>query len=326
MADCVVVGDQAHIVRAMQIASAASGLAPLPISVLPDLSAWSAHKPTMGLPLLQTPQIEALSLPTAPLVAWGQTSAQAGQLAAQAVQTAAMEVLQGRARALVTAPLNKASLHLAGYPYPGHTEMLQALSAAYLGISIEELPVRMMLANQQLSVVLDSIHVPLRAAVAQLNGAHLLQTLQITHTSWLRHYGFAPRIAVAGLNPHAGESGLLGDEEINIITPALELASQRGLQVSGPHPPDTVFMSARNTQPKLRSPFADVVVALYHDQGLIPVKYLGVDDGINITLGLPFVRTSPDHGTAFELAGKGKARAESLLGAINQARELSKRT
>jgi 4-hydroxythreonine-4-phosphate dehydrogenase len=178
-----------------------------------------------------------------------------------------------------------------------------------------------MLANHELKTVLVSIHVSLRQAIEAVTFDNVLQTLRITHDS-LRRMGIQqPRIGVAGLNPHAGEGGLFGDEEIHTIIPALEAARAQGLDVSGPWPPDTVFMRARHA-PGHPGEF-DVVVAMYHDQGLIPVKYLGVADGVNVTLGLPFVRTSPDHGTAFDLAGQGRADPSSLREAMQVALQLS---
>jgi 4-hydroxythreonine-4-phosphate dehydrogenase len=239
---------------------------------------------------------------------------------------AAQAALRGEVAAMVTAPLNKEALALAGAPhssYPGHTEMLQALAAAHCKKPLAEMPVRMMLANDELRVVLVSIHVSLRAALEAVTFDNVLQTLRITHDSLEAILGRAPRIGVAGLNPHAGEGGLFGREELDIIAPAIVAARAQGMQVSGPFAPDTVFMRARAKVG--RSAEFDVVLAMYHDQGLIPVKYLGVDKGVNVTLGLPLVRTSPDHGTAFDIAGTGQADASSLIEAIRMARHLSQR-
>jgi 4-hydroxythreonine-4-phosphate dehydrogenase len=183
--------------------------------------------------------------------------------------------------------------------------MLQALSAAP---GAAPPPVRMMLANDELRVVLVTIHLSLRRAIEAVTYDAVLETLRIAHAS-----GAGRRIAVAGLNPHAGEDGLFGDEERTIIGPAVEAAHSEGIQAQGPFAPDTVFMRAR------RGEF-DLVVAMTHDHGLIPVKYLGVEHGVNITLGLPFVRTSPDHGTAFDIAGSGAADASSMVAAIRWAR------
>jgi 4-hydroxythreonine-4-phosphate dehydrogenase len=224
---------------------------------------------------------------------------------------------------LVTAPLHKEALHAAGAPYdqyPGHTELLQAEAARHVGVSVAQMPVRMMLANDELRTVLVSIHVSLREALEAITVERVLQTLRITDASLGVILGRKPRIAVAGVNPHAGEGGLFGREEIEVLQPCLAIARQEGLDVHGPYAPDTVFMRARQ-RPDGRREF-DVVIAMYHDQGLIPVKYLGVEQGVNVTLGLPLVRTSPDHGTAMDLAGKGLADATSMVQAIRMARQM----
>ena len=216
--------------------------------------------------------------------------------------------------------MHKEALAAAGVNFPGHTELLQAQAAAWLGKSVADVPVRMMLANDELRTVLVSIHVSLRDALDAVTFDNVLQTLRITHGALARSLGHAPRIGVAGLNPHAGEGGLFGREEIEVIVPAVEAARAEGIAASGPFAPDTVFMRARAAQGKPGE--FDVVVAMYHDQGLIPVKYLGVEKGVNVTLGLPLVRTSPDHGTAFDIAGTGRADASSLVEAIRAARRL----
>ncbi|MEI6600452.1 MAG: 4-hydroxythreonine-4-phosphate dehydrogenase PdxA [Comamonadaceae bacterium] len=311
---CFVVGDAATLRRASQLVSA--GAIPLPLAVLQDASEVFGLPPGC-LPLLQ---IGALKAPPA----FGRLDAAAGLLAAECVVWAAQAALRGDIAALVTAPLNKEALALAGAPYsgfPGHTELLQAQAAAHQGKTLAQMPVRMMLANDELRVVLVSIHVSLRDALDAVTTANVLQTLLITHESLSAILGRAPRIAVAGVNPHAGEGGLFGREELEIIAPAISQAREQGLQVSGPYAPDTVFMSARSHGGQL-SEF-DVVIAMYHDQGLIPVKYLGLEQGVNVTLGLPLVRTSPDHGTAFDIAGTAQADPSSLLAAIRMARQLS---
>ena len=254
-------------------------------------------------------------------VAPGQITAAGGRSAADAVIWAARAALRGEVAAVVTAPVHKQALAAAGVTYPGHTELLQAEAAAHLGRTLADLPVRMMLASDELRTVLVSIHVSLRDAIEAVTHKQVLQTLQITHDSLSRVLGRAPRIAVAGLNPHAGEGGLMGREELDVIAPAVLAAQAQGLLASGPYPPDTVFMRARHT-PQHPGEF-DAVVAMYHDQGLIPVKYLGVEQGVNVTLGLPLVRTSPDHGTAFDLAGTGRADPTSLIQAVRWARTLS---
>jgi 4-hydroxythreonine-4-phosphate dehydrogenase len=310
---CFVVGDVATIRRAVQLTRA--GQIPMPV-VLLETPLEAMSTPPRCLPVLQ------VGAPATP-ASLGGLSASAGRLAAECVVWAAQAALRGDVAAIVTAPLNKEALALAGAPhssYPGHTEMLQALAAAHAGKPLADVPVRMMLANDELRVVLVSIHVSLREAIEAVTFDNVLQTLRITHASLGAILGRAPRIGVAGLNPHAGEGGLFGREEIDIIAPALAKAREQGLQVSGPFAPDTVFMRARAKDGK--SGDFDVVVAMYHDQGLIPVKYLGVDMGVNVTLGLPLVRTSPDHGTAFDIAGTGLADASSLIEAIRMARRL----
>ena len=226
-------------------------------------------------------------------------------MAADAVVWAAQAALRGEIAALVTAPLHKEALAAAGVPFPGHTELLQAEAAMHAGVAAQQMPVRMMLANDELRTVLVSIHVSLRARRWRPSPRTALETCASPTARWRARSG-RPRIAVAGLNPHAGEGGLFGREELDVIVPAMQAAEREGLDLHGPFAPDTVFMRAR------RGEF-DVVVAMYHDQGLIPVKYLGVEKGVNVTLGLPLVRTSPDHGTAFDIAGTGRADASSLL-------------
>lgn len=248
----------------------------------------------------------------------GQVDRRAGIAAAACIRAAVRQAQCGLAAGIVTAPLHKEALALAGESYPGHTELLQAEGAPP---GQPPAPVRMMLMNDQLKTVLVTIHVGLRQAIDQVSFEAVLETIQITHRS-ARLWGLThPRIAVAGLNPHAGEGGLFGDEEIRIIAPAIEAARQQGIDAQGPFAPDTVFMRARHAPPAHPGEF-DVVIAMYHDQGLIPVKYMGLDHGVNVTLGLPFVRTSPDHGTAFDLAGTGRAEPASLIEATRVAQIL----
>ena len=246
----------------------------------------------------------------------------AGKFSAQCVVDATRMALRGEVAAIVTAPIHKEAWGAAGIAFPGHTELLQHEAAAFAGVSASDMPVRMMLANDELRTVLVSIHVSLREAIERVTQANVLQTIQIAHTALSQSLGRAPRIAVAGLNPHAGEGGLFGSEEREHILPAIQTAVTLGIDAKGPYPPDTIFMQTRG--------FAqfDAVIAMYHDQGLIPVKYLGVEKGVNVTLGLhngkgqALVRTSPDHGTAFDIAGQGVADASSLIEAVRQARAL----
>ena len=315
-AACFVVGDVATLRRASMVV-AGRGV-PLPVAVL-DQAQEALRCPPQCVPVLP---IEAIS--ASEPVPFGKLSARAGQMAGDCVVWAANAALRGEVAALVTAPLNKAALSMAGgwlAGFPGHTEVLQALAAAHAHTTTSQLPVRMMLANDELRVVLVSIHVSLRDALAAVSFDNVLQSLLITHRSLQAVLGRAPKIGVAGLNPHAGEGGLFGREELDVILPAVMAARRQGVLASDPLAPDTVFMRARGKAGQAGE--FDVVLAMYHDQGLIPVKYLGVEKGVNVTLGLPLVRTSPDHGTAFDIAGKGVADASSLVEAVRMAKQLS---
>jgi 4-hydroxythreonine-4-phosphate dehydrogenase len=316
LAGCVVVGDVGTLRRAAALTSAPPSRLPLTVTSIDALDCASNIPPNC-IAVLQKCQLPE-PLP------YGLVSGAAGQAAADCIVWAARAVLAGRALAMVTAPIHKEALAAAGgwaAGFPGHTEMLQAEAAAFMGKQVSQMPVRMMLANHELKTVLVSIHMSLRKAIEAVTFDTVLQTLRITNLAMRASLGRRPRIGVAGLNPHAGEAGLFGSEEQAIIAPAIAAAVAEGLNVSGPFAPDTVFMRAREAAGK-RGEF-DVVVAMYHDQGLIPVKYLGVEQGVNVTLGLPLVRTSPDHGTAFDIAGSGRADASSLLAALRMARQLA---
>ncbi len=297
LADALVVGDPAVLRRAGS-----------PMTAVVDTPADLADVPPGCLPLWVPAGLpEGLAL-----LPQGQVDARNGAAAARCIEAAVRLVQAGQGAGIVTAPVHKEALAAASVPYPGHTEMLQALAAAPGGPLP---PVRMMLANDELRVVLVTIHQSLRRAIDEVTFDAVLQTLRIAQRAAAAWSDTPPRIAVAGLNPHAGEGGLFGDEEIRIIGPAVRAAVAEGLNASGPYAPDTVFMRAR------RGEF-DLVVAMTHDHGLIPVKYLGVEQGVNVTLGLPFVRTSPDHGTAFDIAGRGLADPASLVAALRMARRL----
>jgi 4-hydroxythreonine-4-phosphate dehydrogenase len=307
-AGCFVVGD----IEVMRRAAACAGVLAHVIAIAAPEVVWSA--PPGCIPVLQVEGLpEGLSA-----LPWGRVDARAGAAAARCIEQAAGLALDGKVQAVVTAPIHKAVFAAAGVHFPGHTEMLQAL-AAQPGQPLP--PVRMMLANDELRVVLVTIHQSLRSALDAVTFDAVLDTVRIAHAAALRWGLTRPRIAVAGLNPHAGEGGLFGDEELLIIGPAVDAARAEGMSVSGPYAPDTVFMRARHD---MRHPGEfDIVVAMTHDQGLIPVKYLGVERGVNVTLGLPFVRTSPDHGTAFDKAGSGLADPSSIAAALNMARRLT---
>ncbi|RPH44535.1 MAG: 4-hydroxythreonine-4-phosphate dehydrogenase PdxA [Burkholderiales bacterium] len=281
----------------------------LPIDVVtvdgPEAAAGGASAAAAGR--IRVPVIACSALP-ADLPA-GRVDARAGAAAHAAIVRASHDAIAGRVRAVVTAPIHKEAIAAAGIRHPGHTEILAELA----GVP----DVRMMLANDELRTILVTIHVPLREAIAAITREAVRDTIAIADAG-LRRLGIArPRIAVAGLNPHAGEGGLMGREEIDTIAPAIADARAAGIDASGPWPGDTVFMRARHFRD------FDVVVAMYHDQGLIPVKYLGIDTGVNVTVGLPFVRTSVDHGTAFDIAGQGVADHRSLLAAVDLALRLA---
>lgn len=306
-----VVGDVAVLRRACALAAGAQRV-PLPVIEI-GCAADALKLPQGCVPVLPVAGLpEGLSqLP------YGRVDSRAGAAAAACIRAAIGLARRGDVAAILTAPIHKEALAAAGEPYPGHTELLQAEAAAGGRAG----PVRMMLANDELKTVLVSIHVSLRRAIEAVTVEAVLETLRIAHAGAASWGQPRPRIAVAGLNPHAGEGGLFGDEERRFIAPAIEAACREGIDARGPFAPDTVFMRARNT-PGHPGEF-DLVVAMYHDQGLIPVKYLGVERGVNVTLGLPFVRTSPDHGTAFDLAGTGRADPASLIAAGEMARRLS---
>lgn len=237
----------------------------------------------------------------------GRVSPVSGRAAFDAIATAIRLAREGQIGGIVTAPIHKEALSAAGLHYPGHTEIL----ADHGGVP----KVAMMLANEEIRTVLVTIHCSLAEAIRRGDFPAQMDAIRLAHLG-AQALGIArPRVAVAGLNPHAGEGGLFGDEETRIIRPAIEAAQAEGIDASGPWPGDTVFMQARKGR-------FDVVVAQYHDQGLIPVKYMGLDHGVNITLGLPFVRTSPDHGTAFDIAGSGIADPTSLETAFDYALRL----
>jgi 4-hydroxythreonine-4-phosphate dehydrogenase len=227
------------------------------------------------------------------------------------IALAARLATDGDVDAIVTNPISKSTLYRSGFVYPGHTEFLAALTQT-------DLPV-MMLAAPALRVVPVTIHVSLRAALDLLTTELIIATARVTHTALRRDFGIAaPRLAIAGLNPHAGEDGALGHEEQAIICPAIDALLQEGIPASGPWPPDTMFTPAARAR-------YDVALCMYHDQALIPLKTLDRDNGVNVTLGLPIVRTSPDHGTAFDIAGTGQADPRSLRAAMRLAAELGAR-
>lgn len=238
----------------------------------------------------------------------GQVSRKAGKAAVEFLLEAIKLALNQEIHAIVTAPLNKEAINLAGYHYQGHTEILATKT--------QTSKYAMMLAAGTLKVIHVTTHVALREACDLITKTKVLDTILLAHRA-LQALGFQqPHIAVAGLNPHAGESGLFGREEIDHIRPAVNEAQEEGVKVEGPLPPDTVFLKAMQGH-------YDIVVAMYHDQGHIPLKLVGFERGVNVTLGLPIIRTSVDHGTAFDIAGQGKAKPDSMIEAIMIATEFA---
>ncbi len=287
-----VIGDPAHL--------AGYGVKPVPIARPHD----AAHAAMEGLPVLPHP----FPAPAVPGLPAPENAAAIIEVIARGVDL----VARGEASALTTAPIHKKALKDgAGFRYPGHTEYLAHLAGADRVV--------MMLACPELRVVPTTIHVPLSEVPGALTPQLLTDTIRITHTSLRRDFGIDnPRIAVAGLNPHAGEGGAIGRDEIEVIIPVLTALKAEGMAITGPHSGDTMFHAAARAG-------YDAAVAMYHDQALIPIKTIDFSGGVNVTLGLPFIRTSPDHGTAFDIAGQGRADPTSLIAALEMARDMARR-
>jgi len=244
----------------------------------------------------------------------GQPDETSAAVSLASIRRAVRDVADGRASAVVTNPIAKHVLYRAGFRDPGHTEYLARLAQDMLGVTAT--PV-MMLWCKDLAVVPVTIHVPLRAVPTLLTADLIVETGTIVARDLAQRFGIAtPRLAIAGLNPHAGEDGLLGDEEIRIVRPAVERLAALGIAVRGPLPADTLFHAAA------RSSY-DAALCMYHDQALVAIKTLAFEEAVNVTLGLPFIRTSPDHGTAFDIAGTGRANPESLIASLKLAARLA---
>ncbi len=266
---------------------------------------WKLGEP---LPEDGIPVIPLSDLPTETLI-WGRPDRRTGKAMAEYISTTVALIQDGHLDGMATCPISKKALHDADYPFLGHTEMLAHLTKSPNPV--------MMMAGKRLRVTLVTIHCPLSAVPGMIDQSSVLQLIRITHKALRIDFNIKnPRIAVAGLNPHGGEQGLLGDEEKHHIGPAIEQARAEGIDVHGPFPPDTIFFKAAAGK-------YDVVVCMYHDQGLIPFKLLHFNDGVNVTLGLPIVRTSVDHGTAYDIAGKGLADETSLRSAVELAAEIA---
>ncbi len=271
------------------------------IPLIPVPSVGDAEFPSNGIEIVN---LTALN----PTLEYGTPSAITGDAAFKYIKRAAMAALSGEVDAVVTAPISKEALKMAGHNYPGHTEILADLCNTD--------DYAMMLAGPHLRVVLCTIHVPYTKVPSLLSRELIFKTIRIAHESLSKYLGKRPRIAVASLNPHAGEGGMFGDEEVRYIRPAIEDAVSKGMDASGPYPADTLFYWAYKGK-------YDAVVCMYHDQGLIPLKLLDFERGVNVTLGLPVIRTSVDHGTAFDIAGKGLADPSSMIEAVRTAVEMA---
>jgi 4-hydroxythreonine-4-phosphate dehydrogenase len=276
---------------------AKSSCVPIRFSGIPSVE--HIHAGQDGVPVIDPASLDAGKL------TWATPTAACGAAVVAYLNAATDDAMAGRIAAMATAPINKRVLKMAGIHLHGHTEML----ARRTGTS----RFAMMLAGKRLKVVLTTMHVPIKQVSRNLSTPGIATIIELTHQALRTRFGIAtPRIAVAGLNPHAGESGLFGDEEERIIQPAVEQAAAQGMAVSGPHPPDTIFFTAAQGA-------CDAVVAMYHDQGLGPFKMIHFTDGVNTTLGLPIIRTSVDHGTAYDIAGTGGASERSMAAAIIMA-------
>jgi 4-hydroxythreonine-4-phosphate dehydrogenase len=272
-------------------------------AIIPD-DLWPEYAEAIDAPCVVDQQAIA-----AEAVSPGEVSAECGRAAYEYFTTAIGEAKAGRVDAIATAPINKESLHAAGFPFPGHTEILASRTSAERSC--------MMLTSETITCSLVTVHVGYREVPALLTTERILDTIELTAAAMERIRGRKPRLLVCGLNPHAGEHGLFGNrEEERIIIPAIDAARAKGFDVSGPLPPDTAFL------PKYRSA-TDAYICMYHDQGLIPLKALAFEDAVNVTLGLPIIRTSVDHGTAFDIAWQGKADVSSLIQALKLAARLA---
>ena len=282
-----------------------------PAGIGPEIAAEAAADPRVTaacVPVVYGPSA-AESAPIRP----GELSAEAGRAAHGAIVRAVKDAMAGAVAAIATAPINKAAFALAGLPWRGHTELLQELTGAPR--------VAMMFHSDALCVVLATVHVPLREVPDALTRGRLRDAIELA-AEWLPRFGVPrPRLALAGLNPHAGEQGVLGTEERDVLAPLVADCRARGIDIAGPFPSDTVFLRAAAAPGRERA--FDAVIACYHDQGLIPVKLLAFGKAVNVTLGLPIVRTSVDHGTAFDIAGRGQADPSSMIEAVLLAAKLA---
>lgn len=312
-------GDPSGIGPEIAAKAAAALAGTLPFCVIGDPRHFAKPAADAGIPLTEVTAIEeaqgnglfllpqAFAAPATP----GRPDPDNALGTIASIERAVAAAMAGEAAAVCTLPINKLQLiEGAGFRYPGHTEFLAALGGVKRSV--------MMLTAPELSVVPVTIHVPLADVPRLLNADAIAETIRIAHAALRRDFGIAaPRIAVAGLNPHAGEGGQMGREEIDLISPTLDVLRSEGMDITGPLPADTMFHAAARDG-------YDLAVCMYHDQALIPLKALNFAEGVNVTLGLPFIRTSPDHGTAYGLAGQGRADARSLIAALHCAARMAK--
>ncbi|MBW8787141.1 MAG: 4-hydroxythreonine-4-phosphate dehydrogenase PdxA [Rhizobium leguminosarum] len=302
------------------------GLPPFFLIGDPDVLALRARELNLAVSIRETDSaseaagmfadaLPVMTIPAGIEVVAGEPHAATAKSTIAAIEKAVSLVIDGEALAVVTNPIAKAVLYEAGFRFPGHTEFLADLAARATGRPVT--PV-MMLSGPKLRAIPVTIHIPVRDVPQALTGELIMETCRIAHEDLRHRFGIeAPRLAVAGLNPHAGEGGAIGKEDEDVIRPAIERLRDEGVDAIGPLPADTMFHDEARAR-------YDVAVCMYHDQALIPAKALGFDDSVNVTLGLPFVRTSPDHGTAFGIAGKGLAREQSLVAALKLAAQLGR--
>jgi 4-hydroxythreonine-4-phosphate dehydrogenase len=274
------------------------------------------EQPSDAIPIAADALV-VVPIPLAVEAVAGRPDASNGKAVIAAIEQATAAVAAGHAAALVTNPISKATLYAAGFRHPGHTEFLAELSERHWP-GAKVVPV-MMLASDELRVVPLTIHIPLADVPAQITTSLIEGTAHTLAAALRRYFAIAnPRIAIAGLNPHAGEGGTIGREDVEVIAPAVAALQKAGLRVVGPQSADTLFHAAARAR-------YDAAIAMYHDQALIPIKTLAFDTGVNVTLGLPFVRTSPDHGTAFDIAGTGRADPSSFVAALKLAERMAAR-
>lgn len=296
IANCVVIGDRKALRQGLKVAK-------IPNIEINPIKKISEAKFSRGT-------IDVLDLKNVnPRLKVGQVSKAAGKAAVEYIEKAIRLAMDGKIDGITTAPINKESIHKAGYKFQGHTEILAARTKAK--------NYAMMFVSDSLWIMLVTTHLPLKEVSKHLDKKKVLRTIKLAHETLFKLREKKPRIGVAGLNPHAGEAGIFGDEDIKIIKPAVNEAKKMGINVKGPISPDAIFYLANIGM-------FDIVVAMYHDQGLIPLKLLSFNKSVNVTVGLPIIRTSVDHGTGFDIAGKGWANPHSLIEAIKVAAHFAK--